>query len=239
MKGCYLILGVIIAAVGSVSLIAQSPVLSSIEAPYANLPLPARIAGQLWAPGTVAYGPVGTPLILIGWNFGSSGTVTFTPYKNGAVDPNAAAVDATVTTWTAGMLTLTVPTGAFSGTIEVTSGGVTSNALPFMVTSGSYLASCPTQPPPQTTSPTITSLNPSSGNVGLSVKILGSSFGAIQGAGTVTFNGTSAGVLNWSDSSVTAVVPGGATTGPVVVKLENGQMSNNNFIFTVGTSPCN
>ena len=138
MKAVYLILGTMVAVVGSVPLVAQSPVLSSIEAPYANLPGQATIAGYTWAAGTVAYGPAGTPLILTGSGFGSSGTVTFTPYKNGAVDPNVPPVNAAVTNWTSGMLNLSVPAGAYSGIVTVTGSGGTSNALPFILDSAKF-----------------------------------------------------------------------------------------------------
>ncbi len=238
MKVFKFMLAIIVAAGATASVSAQSPVLSSIATPYANLGSQITIAGQTWAAGTVAYGPRGTPLELIGWNFGSSGTVTFTAYKNGAVDPNVSPVTATVTQWTTGMLLLTVPAGAYSGTITVTAGGTASNALPFLVTSGSYSASCPQQVPTQETTPTVVSLNPSSGSAGLAINISGSAFGAVQGLGVVKFNGVVAAVLRWSDSSITAIVPSSTTTGPVVVTLENGQTSNNNVIFTVGTSSC-
>lgn len=85
---------------------------------------------------------------------------------------------------------------------------------------------------------TVASLSPSSGNVGLAVNISGSGFGAAEGQSTVTFNGYVAGVLNWSDISITAVIPSNATTGPVVVTLADGQTSNNNIIFTVNTMSC-
>jgi autotransporter-associated beta strand protein len=186
----------------------------------------------------VAYGPANTPLILSGWNFGSSGTVIFTAYKNGAVDPNVPPVNATVTQWTAGKLTLTVPANAYTGTIKVTSGGMTSNALPFMVTRNSYSSSCPQLPPAQETTPAVASLTPPSGSAGLAVNISGSAFGAVQGQGYVTFNGAVATVLRWSDSSITAIVPGNPATGPVVVTLEGGQTSNNNVIFTVNAALC-
>jgi hypothetical protein len=84
----------------------------------------------------------------------------------------------------------------------------------------------------------IISLNPSSGYVGTAVNISGSGFGTTKEQSTVTFNGVIAGVLNWSDSSITAVVPATATTGPVVVTLEDNQLSNS-ANFTVNTSPCN
>lgn len=234
MHLCKLILGAMLAVVGSVTLSAQAPVLSNIEAPYANLQSQVRIGGQNWGAGTVAYGSVGTPLKLIGWNLGSSGTVTFIPYKNGTMDLNVSPVKASVTAWTTGTLVLQVPAGAYSGMILVTNSGGASNALPFMVTPGSYSASCPGQPPAQTTTPTVASLSPASGYTGVAVTISGSAFGAIQGLGNVTFSGVNAGVLKWSDSSIVAIVPSTATTGPVVVTLENGQMSNN-VAFTVNT----
>ena len=93
----------------------------------------------------------------------------------------------------------------------------------------------PINPPP---APAVANVNPSSGYAGLPVNISGSNFGATKGASTVTFNGASAGVLSWNDSSITAVVPSNATTGPVVVTLANGQTSNNNVIFTVNVSSC-
>src|SRR5258708_39482638 len=45
---------------------------------------------------------------------------------------------------------------------------------------------------PGTTTPSISSLNPSSGVVGTPVTITGSSFGSSQGTSTVRFNGTAA-----------------------------------------------
>jgi hypothetical protein len=85
----------------------------------------------------------------------------------------------------------------------------------------------------------ISSLNPSSANTGSVVTISGVGFGATEGQSTVTFNGVAAGVFNWSDSSITAVVPGNATTGLVVIELANGQTSNNSVNFTVSSLSCN
>ena len=83
------------------------------------------------------------------------------------------------------------------------------------------------------TTQTVASLNPSSGSAGSTVNVTGSGFGVTQGTSIVEFNGTLATVLTWSDSSIAAVVPNSATTGPVVVTLNNGQTSNANVIFTV------
>ena len=68
------------------------------------------------------------------------------------------------------------------------------------------------------TAPTITSLSPTTGAAGTSVKITGTNFGATQGTSTVKFNGTAAtSITNWSATSIVAAVPTGATTGNVVV----------------------
>ena len=86
--------------------------------------------------------------------------------------------------------------------------------------------------------PTIVSLDHPSGSSGLAVNISGFDFGAANTQNTVTFNGTAAAVLSWNNSSIIAIVPSGATTGPVVVALANGKSSNTNVIFTTNTSSC-
>jgi len=86
-----------------------------------------------------------------------------------------------------------------------------------------------------TTSPSITSLNPTSGPVGTSVTIAGTNFGATQGASTVTFNGTSATPTSWSATSIVVRVPANATTGNVVVTV--GITASNGVAFAVTTPP--
>lgn len=152
-------------------------------------------------------GPVGQAVTITGTNFGSTqgtSTVTF----NG--------VAATPTSWSAASIVAPVPTGATSGNVIVTVGGAASNAVAFTVTASA---------------PNIASLNPSSGQVGQSVTITGSNFGGTQGTSTVTFNGVSAAPSSWSDTSILAPVPAGATSGNVVVTV-NGAASNG-VAFTV------
>jgi hypothetical protein len=84
--------------------------------------------------------------------------------------------------------------------------------------------------------PNITNLTPTSGRVGATVTIAGTSFGGNQGTSTVTFAGTSAGTAtNWGASSITVNVPNGAATGSVVVTV-NGVPSNG-VTFTVLPTP--
>ena len=76
--------------------------------------------------------------------------------------------------------------------------------------------------------PEISGLNPTSGEVGTSVTIMGANFGS---GGSVTFAGTGANTTGWSGTSITATVPEGATTGAVVVTV-NG-VASNGVDFTV------
>ncbi|HTD25004.1 MAG TPA: Ig-like domain-containing protein [Terriglobales bacterium] len=61
-------------------------------------------------------------------------------------------------------------------------------------------------------------LSPNIGTVNSSVIIQGSNFGN-GGQGSVTFNGTTATTTTWSNNSITATVPAGATSGNVVVTV--------------------
>lgn len=74
------------------------------------------------------------------------------------------------------------------------------------------------------TPPTVSSLNPLSGGVGTTVTVTGSKFTDTTG---VTFNGVNAaGFTIESSSRLTAVVPLGATTGPVTVSTFDGTASS-------------
>ncbi len=153
-------------------------------------------------------GTIGTAVTIAGTGFGStqgSSTVKF----NGTT--------ATVTSWSATSIKVTVPSGATSGNVVVHASGVDSNGVNFTIVS-------------------ISSLMPNSGAVGASVVIAGSGFGAIQGSSTVKFNTTTAtSITSWSATSITAVVPTGATTGNVVVTV--GGTASNGVSFTVVAAP--
>jgi len=155
-------------------------------------------------------GPAGTSVTITGSNFGAS-QGTSTVKFNGTT--------ATPTSWTATSIVVPVPAGATSGSVVVTVGGVASNAVTFAV--------IPT--------PGISSLNPPSGPVGVSVTISGTNFGASQGASTIAFNGTSATPTSWTSTTIVVPVPTGATTGNVVVTV-NG-VSSNGINFTVLPTP--
>src|SRR6266571_3925007 len=152
-------------------------------------------------------GLVGTSVTIAGANFGAT-QGTSTVKFNGTTG--------TPTSWSATSIVVPVPTGATTGHVVVTVGGVASNGVSFTVTAPA---------------PSITSLNPTSGVVGTSVTITGANFGATQGTSTVTFNGTTATPTSWSATSIVVRVPVGATTGNVVVMV--GGVASNGVGFTV------
>jgi len=83
--------------------------------------------------------------------------------------------------------------------------------------------------------PTITSITPSSGPPGTVVTVAGNNFGADRDESTVLFNDVPAeDYPSWSNTHIEVVVPGGASTGPVVVRAR-GVSSNNDRVFTLPT----
>ena len=155
-------------------------------------------------------GPVGTSVKVKGLNFGASqgeSTVTF----NGT--------SATPTSWSDTKIQVPVPVGVTTGPVVVTVNGQASNGVIFTVV----------------TTPTIDEegLNPDTGQVGDSVKIKGSNFGALRGTSTVTFNGTAVtDYVSWDDTKIQVRVPEGATTGPVVVTVDGEASSGVAFTVT-------
>jgi len=154
-------------------------------------------------------GAVGSLITISGSSFGgSTGSVSF----NGLSARFIAS-------WNPSSIVASIPNGATSGSITITSsGGTTSNAVALTVVPA----------------PLITSVSPAAGSAGTSVVISGTNFGALQGWGSVTFHGVFANVNNWSDTSISAIVPSGATTGNVVVTASGGVQSSGYNFATAG-----
>jgi RHS repeat-associated protein len=138
--------------------------------------------------------PVGGSITITGTGFGG-----YT--GEGQVQFNGAAVDGYP--WSNTSITASVPTGATSGPVTVVYDGVASNSVSFTVLEPL----------------SVTAISPAAGAVGVTVAITGTGFGASQSDSVVTFNGTAASVDTWNDTSITAVVPPGASTGPVTVDV--------------------
>jgi hypothetical protein len=141
-------------------------------------------------------GPVSTPVTITGANLTGASAVSF----NGVTAPFVVDSDTQITT--------SVPLGATTGTVWVTTmGGTAASPSDFSVT-----------PPP-----TISSLSPSSGPAGTSVTITGSS---LTGASSVSFNGVTAAFTVDSDTQITVTVPNSATTGLISVTTPGGTASS-------------
>lgn len=165
-------------------------------------------------------GPVGTSVTISGTNFGVSqglSTVTF----NGTAS--------TPTSWSNASIVVPVPSGATSGNVVVTVGGVPSNGVTFTISA----------PNP----PKITGISPQVGPGGTSVTLTGSGFGATQGSSSVTFNGTAGTIVSWSDTSIVVQNPlawrgncmrFGCDTATVVVTV-NG-VASNGVTFFIGSN---
>ena len=134
-------------------------------------------------------GPAGTVVTILGSNFGLTTAVKF----NGRAASRFIVVSAT-------QLMATVATGTSTGPITVTAGGSTATSATAFVVGAA---------------PVISSFAPATGPEGASVVIRGAGF---TGATGVAFDGIAAPTFTVNSATqITAIVPVGATTGPVAV----------------------
>ena len=146
-------------------------------------------------------GAEGTKVGILGQGFSAASAVKF-----GGVQAT------TITRTGSTFISATVPAGALTGTVTVTTGSTT------LTSSQNFKVK-----------PTITGFDPPSGTVGTSVNIAGSGF---TQATKVTFNNKSAAFTVNSDTQITAIVPTGATTGKIAVTTKGGSVTSTTS-FTV------
>jgi len=155
-----------------------------------------------------AYGPVGTIVTAKGSGFTGA---TFVGLGESA---------AAFTVNSDSQLQFTVPKGATTNHIKVITPGGNGWSAGYFVVGNGYPA------------PTITTFTPTSGGSGTSVLITGTGFATTNSVG---FHGTGAKFKILSDQYITAVVPAGATNGPITVTTLGGQVTSANS-YTVGAS---
>ena len=120
--------------------------------------------------------------------------------------------------WSDTAISVHLPSNATSGPIAVSVGGFTSNSVQVTV-----MASL-----------SITVISPEAGPVATAVTITGTGFGSTQSDSSVAFDGVTASVESWNNTSITAVVPAGAATGAVSVEVAD--VTADGPTFTVSSS---
>jgi gliding motility-associated-like protein len=158
-------------------------------------------------------GSAGTSVVITGTNFSATPTENIVTFY----DNKTAVVTASTTT----SITATVPSGAATGKISVTTNCVT------VTSTADFTIGAPSLP-------TIISFTPSSGPVGTTVTITGTNFSTTPANNTVQFNGTTAVASASTATSITTTVPAGATTGKITVTVGgNTATSATNFTVTI------
>lgn len=151
-------------------------------------------------------GPVGETVTVSGSGFST------TPANN-TVTVNGAA--ATVTSATATRLVITIPAGATTGRIAVTTtAGTATSFSDFVVTTANAGA------------PTITGFTPTSGTAGTAVTITGTNFDPTPGAIKIEFNQTFAVVGSSTSTSLGTLVPANASSGKIRVLTPLGSAAS-------------
>jgi cytochrome c peroxidase len=183
----------------------SGPINTVAISPTATDDIIAFLEGISFSPFAPTFGPVGTSVTITGTPFTGATAVSF----NG--------VAATFTLSPSEAIIATVPAGATTGPITVTTpNGPVKTTTRFTIT------------------PAITSFAPSSGGFGTGVTINGTNF---TGATAVSFNGLAATSFTVNNSgTVTTTVPTGAITGLIKVTTLDGTATSASS-FTVTSAP--
>lgn len=160
-------------------------------------------------------GRVGDTIHIYGNNFG-------TYRRNARVSFNG--VNAQSVSYTNEDITVTIPPGATSGPLIVYDWeGTPTNSVNFTVTTGG-------------SAPHISYIDPTSGQVGTTVNINGTSFGSTRGSSYVSFGSVQAtDYPSWSDTQVRCRVPSGVS-GEVQVTVTTGGGTSNGAGFFVSVA---
>jgi len=155
-------------------------------------------------------GLIGGTVTITGGDFGATQAgVGGKVYFNGC-DAGAASA------WSDNSITVTVPTCATNGPVTVFANGYLSNEFNWTIAV-----------------PSITFLDPASGDFYQLVWLYGDNFGLVQGNSYVTFqNGLYAQVISWSNGAIRVVVPAGAVSGDVEVVTAGGTSNGVQFNIT-------
>ncbi len=154
---------------------------------------------------------------------GVTGTqVTFTGTNFGATQGTGSVwlgskLAGSIVSWSNTQVVATVASGSVTGSAQVQQGGVWNNSLTFTVTT-----------------PTLTSVSPTTAAAGDQVTLTGTNFGATQGTGSVWLGSKLAGsIVSWSNTQIVATVASGSVTGSA--QVQQGGVWTNSIALTVLT----
>ncbi|HEY4661414.1 MAG TPA: hypothetical protein VIG91_07925 [Terriglobales bacterium] len=181
----------------------SGPINTVAISPTATDDIIAFLEGISFSPFAPTFGPAGTSVTITG--FTGATAVSF----NG--------VPAAFTVSPSGTITTTVPAGATTGPITVT----TSGSGPLVTTTRF------------TVMPAIASFTPATGSFGAGVTINGTNF---TGATAVSFAGRAATFTVSNSGTITTTVPVGAVTGPIAITTLDGTATSA-ASFTVTSAP--
>lgn len=151
---------------------------------------------------------IGTTIVLTGTNFSRLASNNRLTFSGDVTAVPSAATDST--------LTVTVPSGAITGSISLSLAQFTAQSPVFTVVSA----------------PIILSLNSTSGLVGDTIIISGENFSNVASENMVVFNGITAQVTASTETEISVIVPDGATTGPLTVTVfGQSDESSDNFVL--------
>jgi len=159
---------------------------------------------------TPQQGPIGTTVTISGSGFSStpsSNTVTFNGHS------------ATVTSASVNQLIVSVPSGASTGQIQVTSpAGTATSAGNFTVTADNG-------------APTITSISPTIATHGTSITVTGTNFSTNTSYDAVSFNLTPQPVTSATSTSINATVPVPTSSGRITVSTPGGTATSSQDLY--------
>ncbi|MCX5794776.1 MAG: IPT/TIG domain-containing protein [Elusimicrobia bacterium] len=167
-------------------------------------------------------GPIGVPFAITGESFG--------PYNGSNTRVKIGGVAAPISVWNDHNIQGTIP-NALAGIRTVTIERATSDGGLASVEAASFLVSVPA----------ITDVQSSSGPIGISLTVLGTSFGPYNGSNTrLRVDGAAAAVSVWNDTRIVATVPDApAGLAPVVVERatsDGGLSASDTAYFLITTA---
>jgi hypothetical protein len=165
-------------------------------------------------------GLVGAPVTIYGTNFGATQGSSFVTFGSATV---------TQLSWSAGSIIATVPSGATTGNVVVTVGGVASNGSPFTVI------------PPAPTLSATNPISPPKGAQGLPVNVILTGTNFVPGSTSIN-TGTSGiqasiGTVSATQITATFTIPSAAPLGPVSITVTTQGGDSNPATFTVTLPP--